>query len=95
MAYVLIAILSVLVVAMVAWPLVGRAPAPVLAGQADDRRAVDEELQRSLDAIQEIEMDHRAGALSDEDFRALDADERARAVALMRRRDALDDGAGQ
>ncbi|MGB0730909.1 MAG: hypothetical protein ACPHQB_06375 [Miltoncostaeaceae bacterium] len=95
MAYVLIAILSVLAVAMVAWPLVGRAPAPVPVGQGDDRRAVEEELQRSLDAIREIEMDHRAGALSDEDFRALDADERARAVALMRRRDALDDGAGQ
>ena len=38
-------------------------------------------------AIREIEMDHRAGNLSDEDFAALDRAERARAVELMRRRD--------
>ena len=43
----------------------------------------------SLEAIREIEMDHRAGNLSDEDFAALDTAERARAVELMRRADAL------
>ncbi len=95
MAYVLIALLSVFLVALVAWPLLTRSSAPLPAGYADDRRAVDEELGWSLDAIREIEMDHRAGSLSDEDFEALDRDERARAVELMRRRDALavgDDG---
>jgi hypothetical protein len=38
-------------------------------------------------------MDHRAGNLSDADFADLDREERARAVELMRRRDALRDGA--
>lgn len=89
MAYVLIAVLSVLLVALVAWPLLTRQRDPLPAYQEDDRRAVEEELQRSLDAIREIDMDHRSGNLSDEDFEALDRDERARAVELMRRRDAL------
>jgi hypothetical protein len=89
MAYVLLAVISVLLVALVAWPLLTRQQDPLPAYQEDDRRAVEEELQRSLDAIREIDMDHRAGNLSDEDFEALDRDERARAVELMRRRDAL------
>ena len=55
-----------------------------------ERAAIDEDLQRSLEAIREIEMDHRAGNLSAEDFAALDAAERARAVELMRRSDAID-----
>lgn len=92
MAYVLIALISVLLVALIAWPLLRGAPAEQPAAQSDDLRAVEEELQRSLDAIREIEMDHRAGNLSDEDFAALDRDERARAVELMRRRDALTAG---
>lgn len=93
MAYVIIAVISVALVALIAWPLVARAgsgPAP--AEQMDDRMAIEEELQRSLDSIREIEMDHRSGNLSDEDFAALDRDERARAVELMRRRDALSAG---
>jgi hypothetical protein len=60
----------------------------------DDRRAVEEELRQSFDAIREIDMDHRAGNLSDDDFAALDRDERARAVELMRRRDAMADDGG-
>lgn len=94
MAFLFIAVLSVLLVALIAWPLVTRASAPVPEGGDDDRRAVEEELERSLDAIREIEMDHRAGNLSDEDFQALDREERARAVELMRRRDAIA-GAGE
>jgi len=94
MAFVFIALLSVLLVALVAWPLITRAATPVPEGGDDDRRAVEEELERSLDAIREIEMDHRSGNLSDEDFQALDREERARAVELMRRRDAMT-GAGE
>lgn len=93
MAYVIIAVISVALVALVAWPLMARAgsdSAP--AEHMDDRLAIEEELQRSLDSIREIEMDHRSGNLSDEDFAALDRDERARAVELMRRRDALSAG---
>jgi hypothetical protein len=93
MIYALIAILSVALVALIAWPLVsGRVPTqPDAAGQA--LQGAEDDLSRSLDAIREIEMDHRAGNLSDADFADLDREERARAVELMRRRDALRDGA--
>lgn len=92
MAYLIIALVSVLLVALVAWPLLRTAPEVQPAGRGDDVRAVEEELQRSLDAIREIEMDHREGNLSDEDFAELDRHERARAVELMHRRDSM--GAG-
>jgi hypothetical protein len=83
----------VLAVGLVAWPLLRRAePEPPPDPRADERARVAEELERSLAAIREIEFDHRAGNLSDEDFAALDAAERARAVELLRRRDEL--GAG-
>ena len=60
------------------------------AGREDPRRReVQDALDRSLDAIDEISFDHRAGHLSDDDFAALDADERARALELLRRRDEL------
>ena len=94
MIYALIAILSVALVALIAWPLVsGRAPTgPDAAAQA--LQGAEDDLTRSLDAIREIDMDHRAGNLSDDDFAELDREERARAVELMRRRDALrDEGA--
>ena len=92
MIYALIAILSVALVALIAWPLVsGRAVAgPDAAQQA--LQGAEDDLSRSLDAIREIDMDHRAGNLSDDDFAELDREERARAVELMRRRDALRDG---
>lgn len=86
----IVAVAALVVVALVAWPLVraeGDAAAPDAA--ADARRDVDEQLTASLEAIREIEMDHRAGNLSDEDFAELDAAERARAVELMRRADGL------
>jgi hypothetical protein len=86
----IVAIAALAVVAAVAWPLVrADADAPVADPAAEERRDVDERLAMSLEAIREIDMDHRAGNLSDEDFADLDAAERARAVELMRRADAL------
>ena len=86
----IVAIAALAVVALVAWPLVrADAGAPPPDPDAEARRDVEEQLGVSLEAIREIEMDHRAGNLSDEDFAALDAAERARAVELMRRADAL------
>lgn len=86
----IVALVALALIALVAWPLVTHqgedAPDDPL---ADARRAVDEDLQRSLAAIREIDTDHRAGNLSDEDFAALDGAERARAVQLMRRADEL------
>jgi flagellar biosynthesis/type III secretory pathway M-ring protein FliF/YscJ len=94
LAVVLVVLLSVVVVGAVAWPLLrsssaaGRSDAPADPGE-DQRREVREDLDRSLAAIREIETDHQAGHLSDEDFAALDAAERARAVELIRRLDEL------
>ncbi|HEX2503928.1 MAG TPA: hypothetical protein VHK00_08290 [Miltoncostaeaceae bacterium] len=91
-ALILAAVALVVVVAL-AWPLVARRDDRAPAAPGDDaRRAVEEDLERSLAAIREIEMDHRAGNLSDEDFAELDRAERVRAVELMRRRDELGPG---
>lgn len=77
----------------VAWPLitaVDRDDAAEFARARDSAAAdeLEEAIARSLAAIREIDVDHRTGNLSDEDFAALDATERARAAELMRRRDA-------
>jgi hypothetical protein len=89
-AAVLVSVVCLALVLAVAWPLVRGAGAEPAPSPGDRRRqAVEEELARSFEAIREIEADHRAGNLSDEDFAELDRDERARAVELMRRRDAL------
>ena len=87
---IVLAVVSLVVVAAVAWPLLThRADDPPEDPGVAARAAIDEDLQRSLEAIREIDMDHRAGNLSDEDFAELDAAERARAVELMRRADEL------
>ena len=88
---IVLAAVTLAIVVAVAWPLVvrrsdDREPDPAIAARA----AVDEDLQRSLEAIREIEMDHSAGNLSDDDFAQLDAAERARAVELMHRADTLE-----
>ena len=84
------AAVALAIVVAVAWPLLaGGEEAEPEDPAGDARRELDEQLQRSLEAIREIEMDHRAGNLSDEDFAALDRAERARAVELMRRADDL------
>ncbi len=91
MTYALVAVLSLALVAFVAWPLL-RPRAPSGPDQASEALAqAEEDLALSLDAIREIDMDHRAHNLSDEDFGVLDREERARAVDLMRRRDAIAD----
>lgn len=88
-----LAAVALALVALVLWPLVGHEPREARADPAEAaRRAIDEDLLRSLAAVREIEMDHRAGNLSDEDFAALDRAERARALELMRRADELGGG---
>jgi hypothetical protein len=93
-AVILVGVVTVLAVALVAWPLLRNVPEPASEDpRSDERRRLDDEIERSLAAIREIEFDRRAGNLSEEDFAALDAQERARAVDLLRRRDELGDGA--
>jgi uncharacterized membrane protein len=96
-AVVLVVILTLAVACAVAWPLLrggdrgaAAAPGDGLPDEREERRRdLREALDRSLAAIREIEFDHRSGHLSDEDFAALDAAERARAVALIRELDEL------
>ena len=89
----IVSVAALVVVALVAWPLVGAdSDAPPPDPDAEARRDVDQPLAAAREALREIEMDHRAGNLSDEDFSALDAAERARAVELMRRADELRQG---
>ncbi len=96
LAVVIALLVGLLAVGFVAWPLLGREDAAEAA--IDDARTAREDelaeaqaaLDRSLATIREIEQDHRAGNLSDDDFAALDRTERANAAELVRRRDALD-----
>lgn len=85
-------VIAVAVGLAVAWPVIaaGRGTFTPITQVSDPE---GEALDRSLDAIREIEFDHATGHLSDDDFAQLDAEERARALAIMRRRDAARDGA--
>jgi len=90
----LISLMVIGVAAAIGWPLRPGAVAPPGGGAVDlERRDVEDSLERSLTAIREIEFDHSAGHLSDEDFAALQTAEQARALDLLRRRDAGSEGA--
>ncbi len=88
-ALIVLAIATLIIVAAALLPLLSSGGPAGGAGGEDERRRVQEDLDRSLAAIREIEHDHAAGNLSDEDFEDLDRTERARAVELIKRRDAL------
>ncbi len=90
---VLTPVLVILTFAFVVW-LVG---APLRRGPRAVEDVVETErtsLEAARDAkyreIRELELDHRTGKLSDEDFRALDRQLRGEAVELLRRLDALE-----
>ena len=87
----IVGVVTVCLVLALAWPFLTIAPPSDAADTDDARRQVDDDLERSLQAIREIAFDRATGHLNDEDFTALDDDERARAVELMRRRDRFDE----
>ena len=49
-----------------------------------ERLALVEERDRALEALKELELDHRTGKVSDEDYRALVASLRAEAARTMK-----------
>jgi hypothetical protein len=49
-----------------------------------ERLALVEDRDRALDALKELELDHRTGKVSDEDYRALVAPLRAEAARAMK-----------
>jgi hypothetical protein len=90
---VLAPLLVILALALVVW-VVG---APLRRGPqaAEDSGELERVgLEAARDAkyreIRELELDHRTGKLSDEDFRALDRQLRREAVEILRELDALD-----
>lgn len=78
---------------LVLWPVLTaeRRPAGAVEdGGADAARvALDDEIEQTLRSIKEIAFDRDSGHLSETDFAVLDREERARAIDLMRRREAL------
>ncbi|MGI9540198.1 MAG: hypothetical protein ACR2N6_08620 [Miltoncostaeaceae bacterium] len=91
-ALIVLAIATLIIVAAAALPLLSGGGGDEDWAAEDRRRRIQEDLDRSLAAIREIEHDHATGNLSDEDFETLDRTERARAVELIKRRDALTAG---
>jgi hypothetical protein len=80
---------AVVAVMFVARPFL-REPAPAsdrlddLAPAARRRLALAEERDRALDALKELEFDHRTGKVSDEDYRAQVGPLRRRAADALR-----------
>ena len=89
LALVLGAALAMLVVGAVARPFL-REPAPANdvideRGELDQRRlSLTEERDRALDALKELEFDHRTGKVSDDDYRRLVGPLRRRAAETLR-----------
>ena len=88
-ALVLGALLAVLCVLFVARPFLREPDAADdridELGDLDRRRAeLEEERDRALAALKELEHDHRTGAVTDEDYRALIGPMRRRAVETLR-----------
>lgn len=96
MALLLAAVLAAACVVVVALPFL-REPAPVtddlvqLTEQELRMLALQEERDRALAALKELEADHRAGKISDEDYRAVVGALRRDAATALR---ALDAAAG-
>jgi len=61
---------------------------PPLLGQRERLLA---ERERALATLQELEFEHNIGNLSDEDYAALQAPQRRKAVAILRELDSIDD----
>ncbi len=87
-AALLVALVAAAVILAVAWPLVtGREAAAPDGAAPEQDRSLQDEIERSLRAIRELEFDRAAGSIDEPDFAELDAAERARAAELLRRRD--------
>lgn len=85
MQFVIVLVVLVLVVALVLSPL-RRAPS----GEDTDSAVANEraELEAAKEAkyheIRDLELDHRTGKLSEEDYRAIDQTLRSEAIAILR-----------
>jgi hypothetical protein len=89
LAVVLSAVLGAVCVVLVALPFL-REPEPVsdeleeMTPERQRRLALAEERDRALSALKELEADHRAGRINDEDYRASIGELRREAASALR-----------
>ena len=88
-ALVIGALLAVAAVWFVARPFLGREPDVLPAEPPPERLALEEERDRALGALKDLEFDHRTGKISDDDYRGLVGDLRRDAAEALK---ALDRG---
>jgi hypothetical protein len=91
-ALVIGALLAVAAVWFVARPFLGREPDAPPEEPPPQRLALEEERDRALAALKELEFDHRTGKVSNEDYRSLVGDLRREAAEALK---ALDRGTPQ
>ena len=82
-ALVIGALLAVAAVFFVARPFLGREPDAVPSEPPPERLALEEERDRALVALKELEFDHRTGKISDDDYRSLVGDLRRDAAEAL------------
>ena len=87
-------VLGIAVVALVAWPLV-RERSAELSGPDARRLALLERRDAALQALQELDLDHQAGKLTDADAERERQVLRDEAVAALAELEALDAPAGE
>ncbi len=89
LALVLGALLAIAAVLFLARPFLRRGSAGTTLLQAPpvERLELEEERDRTLAALKELEFDHRTGKVSDEDYRALVGELRRRAATVLHRLD--------
>jgi hypothetical protein len=78
------ALLAVVAVWFVARPFLGRETDAVPAEPPPERIALEEERDRALAALKDLEFDHRTGKISDEDYRSLVGDLRRDAAEALK-----------
>lgn len=87
MQFLIVLVVLTLVVALVSSPLrrvrSGDDPANTAAA-ADDRAELEAAREAKYREIRDVELDHRTGKLSEEDYRAVDQTLRAEAVEILR-----------
>jgi hypothetical protein len=89
LAVIVLVVLAALVVALVAWPLVRERPVETTPPDAR-RLALLERRDAALAALLELDLDHRAGKLTDEDAERERATLRDEAVGALAELEALD-----